>query len=87
MGDEAGGAQRKKLSLRGQRTQWADGVDSGQLNQRLPSARSGSPVVFRQLLMKIPQTKLTELSNWLPDRWKIGHSDRMASFNTISHPS
>jgi transposase len=42
---------------------------------------------FTQLLMNLPQTKITALSNWLPDQWKIRHSARLASFNTISHPS
>jgi transposase len=33
-----------------------------------------------QLLMNLPQTKVTELSDWLPDEWKIRHAARMASF-------
>jgi transposase len=33
-----------------------------------------------QLLMNLPQTKVTELSDWLPDAWKIRHAARMASF-------
>jgi transposase len=33
-----------------------------------------------QLLMNLPQTKITELSDWLPDEWKIRHAARMASF-------
>jgi transposase len=33
-----------------------------------------------QLLMNLPQTKVTELSDWLPDEWKICHAARMASF-------
>jgi transposase len=34
-----------------------------------------------QLLMNLPQAKVTELSDWLPDRWKIRHLARMASLN------
>ena len=35
-----------------------------------------------QLLMNLPQAKVTELSEWLPDRWKIRHEARMTSLNT-----
>ena len=37
-----------------------------------------------QLLMNLPQTKMSELSDWLPDQWKIRHLARMASFNSSS---
>jgi len=37
-----------------------------------------------QLLMNLPQAKMSELSDWLPDQWKIRHMARMASFNTVS---
>jgi len=30
--------------------------------------------------------KVSELSNWLPDQWKIRHVARMASSNTVSYP-
>jgi transposase len=34
-----------------------------------------------QLLMNLPQAKVSELSDWLPDQWKIRHAARMASLN------
>jgi hypothetical protein len=34
-----------------------------------------------QLLMKLPQAKLSERSDWLPDQWKIRHQARIASLN------
>jgi transposase len=37
-----------------------------------------------QLLMNLPQTKMSELSDWLPDQWKIRHLARIA---TLSRPS
>ena len=37
-----------------------------------------------QLLMNLPQAKVSQLSDWLPDQWKIRHVARMASFNTVS---
>jgi hypothetical protein len=37
-----------------------------------------------QLLMNLPQAKMSELSDWLPNQWKIRHMARMASFNTVS---
>ena len=37
-----------------------------------------------QLLMNLPQAKMNELPDWLPDQWKIRHMARMASFNTVS---
>ena len=36
-----------------------------------------------QLLMNLPQAKVRELSDWLPDQWKTRHDARMASFNTV----
>ena len=36
-----------------------------------------------QLLMNLPQVKLSELSDWLPDQWKIRHMARMASSKTV----
>jgi transposase len=39
-----------------------------------------------QLLMNLPQAKVSELSDWLPDQWKIRHLARMASLN-IGPPS
>jgi len=32
----------------------------------------------------LPEVKLSELSDWLPDQWKIRHLARMASFNSAS---
>src|ERR1700727_1951455 len=37
-----------------------------------------------QLLMNLPETKMSELSDWLPDQWKIRHLARMASFKSSS---
>jgi len=37
-----------------------------------------------QLLMNLPEIKVSELSDWLPDQWKIRHLARMASFNSAS---
>jgi transposase len=34
-----------------------------------------------QLLMNLPQAKLSELPDWLPDQWKIRHLARMATLN------
>ena len=36
-----------------------------------------------QLLMNLPQAKVRELSDWLPDQWKLRHDARMASLNTV----
>jgi transposase len=33
---------------------------------------------FTQLLMNLPQTKISELAEWLPDRWKVRHAQRLA---------
>jgi hypothetical protein len=37
-----------------------------------------------QLLMNLPEVKVSELSGWLPDQWKIRHLARMATFNSAS---
>jgi hypothetical protein len=34
-----------------------------------------------QLLMNLPQAKMSELSDWLPDQWKIRHLARIATFS------
>lgn len=34
---------------------------------------------FTQLLMNLPQTKISQLSEWLPDQWKFRHTQRLAS--------
>ena len=36
-----------------------------------------------QLLMNLPLAKMSELSDWLPDQWKLRHAARMASLNTV----
>ena len=40
-----------------------------------------------QLLMNLPQAKVSELSNWLPDEWKIRHLARMESLKTAPRSS
>jgi transposase len=37
-----------------------------------------------QLLMNLPQAKMSELSDWLPDQWKIHHLARIATFTVPS---
>jgi hypothetical protein len=37
-----------------------------------------------QLLMNLPQAKVSELSDWLPDQWKIRHRARMENPKTAS---
>jgi transposase len=32
-----------------------------------------------QLLMNLPQTKLSELDAWLPDQWKLSQTERCAA--------
>jgi transposase len=39
---------------------------------------------FTQLLMNLPQTKISQLSEWLPDQWKIRHAQRLALLQTTS---
>jgi len=34
-----------------------------------------------QLLINLPQAKVSELPDWLPNQWKIRHLARMASLN------
>jgi transposase len=36
-----------------------------------------------QLLMNLPQAKMSELPDWLPDQWKIRHVARMANLSTV----
>src|SRR5271157_5102540 len=36
-----------------------------------------------QLLMNLPQAKVSRLSDWLPDQWKIRHMARIRSLNTV----
>jgi hypothetical protein len=35
-----------------------------------------------QLLMNLPQAKMSELSDWLPDQWKLRHLARLANFQS-----
>jgi hypothetical protein len=37
-----------------------------------------------QLLMNLPQAKMSELSDWLPDQWKIRHLARIVTFTIPS---
>lgn len=39
---------------------------------------------FTQLLMNLPQAKVSELPHWLPDQWKIHHEARLASLKAAS---
>lgn len=39
---------------------------------------------FTQLLMNLPQTKMSQLSEWLPDQWKVRHEQRLASLQTTT---
>jgi hypothetical protein len=32
-----------------------------------------------QLLMNLPQAKISELPQWLPDQWKLRHAQRLAN--------
>jgi transposase len=41
---------------------------------------------FTQLLMNLPQTKLSQLSEWLPDQWKLRLAQRLAGQYT-THPA
>jgi transposase len=42
---------------------------------------------FTQLLMNLPQAKMTELTEWLPDQWKLRHAQRLANLQSTTHPS
>jgi transposase len=42
---------------------------------------------FTQLLMNLPQTKISDLADWLPDRWKILHAQRLASLQSTTAPN
>jgi transposase len=44
-------------------------------------------IYLTQLLMNLPQAKMSELSDWLPDQWKIRHLARIATFNTVPRAS
>src|SRR5207244_10029894 len=39
---------------------------------------------FTQLLMNLPQTKMSQLAEWLPDQWKIHHAERLANLPTTT---
>ena len=41
-------------------------------------------IYLTQLLMNLPQAKVSELSDWLPDQWKIRHAARMPNLNNVS---
>jgi hypothetical protein len=39
-----------------------------------------------QVLVNLPTTRMSELSAWLPDQWKLAHAARLASLqNQASH--
>lgn len=42
---------------------------------------------FTQLLMNLPQTKMSQLSEWLPEQWKLRHAQRLASLQTTTPPA
>src|SRR6266849_6789599 len=39
-----------------------------------------------QLLMNLPQTRMSELPSWLPDQWKLRHAARLASLEDKVSP-
>jgi transposase len=39
---------------------------------------------FTQLLMNLPQTKMSQLSEWLPDQWKVRHAQRLAKLQNTT---
>jgi len=39
-----------------------------------------------QLLMNLPQTKLSELDAWLPDKWKLRQAARSEALNRAASP-
>jgi transposase len=42
---------------------------------------------FTQLLMNLPQTKINQLDDWLPDRWKLLHQARLANLKNTTAPT
>ena len=42
---------------------------------------------FTQLLMNLPQTKMSQLAEWLPDQWKLRHTERLANLPTTTRPT
>lgn len=40
-----------------------------------------------QLLVNLPQTKLSELEVWLPDQWKLRHATRCARLDNAASPA
>lgn len=39
---------------------------------------------FTQLLMNLPQTKMNQLSEWLPEQWKLRHAQRLAQLQNTT---
>ena len=39
---------------------------------------------FTQLLMNLPQTKMKQLSEWLPEQWKLRHAQRLAQLQNTT---
>jgi hypothetical protein len=86
--DEANRTEPQELFIRWQLSQKANGGDPGQLNLHLSPARGGYPQLYlTQLLMNLPQAKMSELSDWLPDQWKIRHLARIPTFNNVPRAS
>jgi transposase len=42
---------------------------------------------FTQLLLNLPQTKMSQLGDWLPDQWKLRYAQRLASLPTTTLPT
>ncbi|HEV3040397.1 MAG TPA: hypothetical protein VHA33_21725 [Candidatus Angelobacter sp.] len=42
---------------------------------------------FTQLLINLPQTKMSQLSEWLPHQWKLRHAQRLAQWQTTTFPT
>ena len=39
---------------------------------------------FTQLLLNLPQTRMSQLSEWLPDQWKVRYEQRLARLQTTA---
>ena len=42
---------------------------------------------FTQLLMNLPQARMSELPAWLPDQWKLRHAARLANLENTPPPA
>ena len=52
-----------------------------QIDDKAKAGTRCPQLYFTQLLMNLPQAKMSELSDWLPDQWKIRHLARIATFS------